>query len=240
MVPAAWLVSINDDGAVAFRTVDAFRCAHDREETVGRIQRSFASTNHSLGNLSELKSMMHTALVADGLYPDEATAMLSTWQDAYFASPGLRLFYVVPTEWTDNRMPLTIDQPAEIERVMVGRIELVSDRQIELLQKLESQPNEATAWFNDIPTSEAKARFWKGENNLDELASLGVTVPDSYLNYVDMGRFRNALLRHDAMQTGNANVLSFLRNNGLMTQELLQKYPLKDARKELNDEVVQN
>ncbi len=39
---------------------------------------------------------MHKALVAEGLFEDEAYAMLRTWDRAYFQKPGLRLFYTVP------------------------------------------------------------------------------------------------------------------------------------------------
>lgn len=224
-VPAAWLVSINEEGELAFRAIDGFAAAHDRAETIGRINRRFSPSDFSPGNLPELTAEMHAALLDDGLYADEATAMLSTWRDAYFASPGLRLFYIVPREWTDDRMPLSINHSAEIERVMMGRIELVSDRQLELIHQLKSQPSVDAGWFKHIPSSEARNRFSKGENNLDELASLGVAVPDAYRAYVDMGRFRNALLRHEAMQTGDPQLLSFLRQTGLMTQELLREYP---------------
>jgi hypothetical protein len=81
---------------------------------------------------------MQAALVKDGLFPDEAQAMLATWDQAYFKSPGLRLFYLVPQVWTDHILRLNVSMPAEIRRVMVGRIELVTPQQREILAELDS------------------------------------------------------------------------------------------------------
>ena len=67
---------------------------------------------------------MRGTLVADGLFDDEAQAMLNTWNRAYFEKHGLRVFFSVPRAWTDHRMPLALSVPADITRVMVGRIEL--------------------------------------------------------------------------------------------------------------------
>ena len=67
---------------------------------------------------------MHAALVARGLYADEATAMLETWKNSYFREPGLRAFYIVPNEWMSYYLPLTISTPHTLNRVIVGRIEI--------------------------------------------------------------------------------------------------------------------
>jgi len=53
-----------------------------------------------------------------------------------FSSPGTRLFFILPVEWTDSVLPLHISEPADIKRVMVGRIELVSPEQRGLLKLL--------------------------------------------------------------------------------------------------------
>jgi hypothetical protein len=70
----------------------------------------------------ELQSM----LVADGLFADEATAMVNTWRDSWFEQ-GTRIFYVVPRRLVDSVLPLEIHpRPAEIARVFVARTELVA------------------------------------------------------------------------------------------------------------------
>jgi hypothetical protein len=90
---------------------------------------------------------MTQALVADGLYPDEAEAMLNTWEGSYFKRPGLRLFYLVPRAWTDRVLPISISETAEIERVMIGRIEIVTPQQRELLAKLTTTAPPTQPWL---------------------------------------------------------------------------------------------
>ena len=46
-------------------------------------------------------------LVANGLYPKEADAMVDTWSDSWFEE-GARLLYIVPRQAVDEIVPLTI------------------------------------------------------------------------------------------------------------------------------------
>jgi len=65
-------------------------------------------------------------LIAGGLYPKEARAMVDTWRDSWFEE-GARLFYVVPSAVVDSILPLAIDPPpAQTVRVFVGRVELIT------------------------------------------------------------------------------------------------------------------
>src|SRR5208282_6581223 len=65
-------------------------------------------------------------LIAQGLYQDEAQAMFETWRDSWFEE-GSRLLYIVPREFVDSVLPLTISPaPAQTVRVFVGRVELVT------------------------------------------------------------------------------------------------------------------
>jgi hypothetical protein len=65
-------------------------------------------------------------LLAHGLYPDEASAMLETWRDSWFEQ-GTRLIYIVPRSEIDRILPLHITPtPTQIARVFVGRMELVT------------------------------------------------------------------------------------------------------------------
>ena len=69
---------------------------------------------------------LQKALLAGGLYPEEATAMIHTWRDSWFED-GTRLFYVVPSRIIDTVLPLDIDPPpSDVERVFVARTELVT------------------------------------------------------------------------------------------------------------------
>ena len=50
--------------------------------------------------------------------------MLETWKASYFEKPGLRVFYIVPREWTDYFLPLSCPCRRASTRVIVGRIDL--------------------------------------------------------------------------------------------------------------------
>jgi hypothetical protein len=63
-------------------------------------------------------------LVAHGLYPREAQAMIDSWRSSWFEQ-GTRLFYIVSGEAVDAILPLQINpMPSEVKRVFVGRIEI--------------------------------------------------------------------------------------------------------------------
>jgi hypothetical protein len=84
------------------------------------------STPSTSGTLDSLRSDFEDALVAQGLYRDEAHAMLETWGDSWFEE-GSRLFYVVPRPFVDSVVPLSINPaPTRLTRVFVGRIELIT------------------------------------------------------------------------------------------------------------------
>jgi hypothetical protein len=66
-------------------------------------------------------------LVESGLYEKEARAMVTTWRTSYFKTDGVRMLFVLPQSWTDRYIPMRIDPaPAELVRVMVGRVELLT------------------------------------------------------------------------------------------------------------------
>lgn len=68
-----------------------------------------------------------TALVASGLYQDEAQSMVNTWKLSYFRSEGTRILYVLPRGETDSVLPIQISpEPAELVRTLVGRVEILT------------------------------------------------------------------------------------------------------------------
>ena len=78
------------------------------------------------GDAGEVQVELAAALTGAGLYPKEAAAMIETWRDSWFEE-GSRLFYLVPRKLVDKVLPIRIS-PAQstIERVFVGRVELLS------------------------------------------------------------------------------------------------------------------
>ncbi len=137
-LPRLWVVEVLPDKRVRYQTVEpkgrtavapAFPMASDKQSS----------------HLDSLNRELSAALTREGLYADEAAAMLATWRLSYFESEGLRVFFLLPQSWTDGRLPLSISTPADITRVMVGRIELVTSHQREVLQKLDALPDNAFA-----------------------------------------------------------------------------------------------
>ena len=78
------------------------------------------------GNVDDLGRELVGVLVRQGLYLDEAQAMVNTWRDSWFEE-GSRLIYILPEKFVNGILPLSIHPtPAQISRVFVGRLELVT------------------------------------------------------------------------------------------------------------------
>ena len=127
--------------------------------------------------------------------------MLETWRLSYFASEGLRVFFLLPQDWTDARLPLSISTPAEVPRVMMGRIELVSPHQRQALARLYELPADE---INLIPlytqvwspqVAELMSDFDRSHAGLYK--AVGREIPESLRLYDSLGRFRDAFLAHE-------------------------------------------
>jgi hypothetical protein len=78
------------------------------------------------GTIGDLGRELEGMLVAQGLYQDEAHAMVETWRGSWFEE-GSRLLYIVPAAFVDGVLPLSIHPaPTQTERVFVGRLEIVT------------------------------------------------------------------------------------------------------------------
>jgi hypothetical protein len=76
--------------------------------------------------IDDLGRDLEGILVAQGLYQDEASAMVETWRNSWFEE-GSRLLYIVPPAFVNEVLPLSIKPaPAQTVRVFVGRLELVT------------------------------------------------------------------------------------------------------------------
>jgi hypothetical protein len=137
---------------------------------------------------------------------------LTTWQRSYFASPGLRLFYLVPRVWTDRYLPLSISREAEIDRVMIGRLELISDEQRALLDRLSDTAVSDGKWVEQIPESPERERFLAGRT---DFGNLGVKMPPDYQMYLALGRFRNALVAHQERVKPTDSLTKFINTYAL-------------------------
>lgn len=202
-----WLAHVRPDGASAFRTLDGFDASRDDQKILRDASYRFEKDEYRSDNKERLQAAMHAALVADGLFPDEATALLSTWQRAYFTSPGLRVFYLVPRSWTDAYLPISITPAPELVRTMMGRIELISDEQRQMLGELAAMPIGDGKWVDDIPQSPALEKFLEGRA---DFGNLGVEIPKEYSLYLRLGRFRNALITAEEARGPSPSLTQFI------------------------------
>ena len=191
-LPQLWIVDVGANGHLLFRTV----------KPTGRTAQAPAYPSAIAGALNNrlgLQRELSAALKAAGLNADEAAAMLDTWKLSYFDSAGLRVFFLLPRTWIDARLPLDLSTPADITRVMVGRIELLTQTQRKTLARLYALPETA---FPRQPVFARSAQVLKamqgGKYSAVGLYQLaGTRVPESLVLYHSLGRFRDALLNHE-------------------------------------------
>src|SRR5207244_9055267 len=132
---------------------------------------------------------------------------------AYFKSPGLRLFFLVPRKWTDHVLPLTLSQPADVNRVMIARVELIAPRQRETLKQMAAAKPSDGKWVEKIRGNSPEVRkFYEGRSDFGDL---GVTIPADYQQYLKLGRFRNALVVAEERRNPNPNLTRFIDTYGL-------------------------
>ena len=91
-------------------------------------------------------------LTAAGLTRPEADGMLQTWWGSYFEKPGLRVFWVVPSSYVHEVLPLKVTPaPKDSVRVIVGRTEILTpgfERRLlaDFAATTEEKPN---PWLHD-------------------------------------------------------------------------------------------
>jgi hypothetical protein len=77
-------------------------------------------------NIESVYADIEQILAAQGLYRDEAHAMVRTWRSSWFEE-GSRLLYIVPEGFVNTILPLNITpDPNHTVRVFVGRLEVVT------------------------------------------------------------------------------------------------------------------
>ena len=105
----------------------------------------------------EMLSLFQSELVAAGLSGDEAESMLLTWWESYFLAAGTRVFWIVPRSEVDRILPLSLDPaPKNLERVIVGRAELISPK---LEEKLITEFSKADPDDNNFSESRKQVQI---------------------------------------------------------------------------------
>ncbi len=152
------------EGRAAFQVVSGLEAKGDERLKVAES----AAFREVPALVPEIGKALVTAFVENGLYEKEAKSMVATWKSSWLTESGTRVLYVLPRSWTDKTLPIQVSPaPKAMERVMVGRAELIAPRVEDALQ----------SYFT---------RFDRGEANTSEtLASIA---------QLDLGRFTEPAL----------------------------------------------
>ena len=178
----------------------------------------------------------------DGATPldaDEAQGLLNTWEISYFKSPGLRVFFLVPRAWTEYYLPLETSLPANINRVMVGRIELITPEQRKALtkisetsaSKIQSDAQAMATEFFSKPnrTAEEWQQLASGAKPLSSV----VSVPATYQAYLDLGRFRSALILDAVKNHPTTGITNFAAVYGIHSFQPVDTLAAKASQEKL-------
>ena len=169
----------------------------------------------------------------EGLHDDEADGLLNTWEASYFRRPGLRLFFMVPRQWTDHVLPLKVSGSADISRAMVGRIEIVTPRQRDLLKRVAAGPVSDPQWVRTAMTKANAGRedYYREEwyqevmDGSRSLTSINIEMPADYRAYLNLGRFRNALILDENARRPSENLARFIKAYDLEAAQTKENRP---------------
>ncbi len=220
-----WLVDVRADGACAYTSLASVKASRDDQAVLATLPAWFEEADYALDNLAALRKSFASALTSAGLNADEAQALLNTWEASYFKRPGLRLFFLVPRQWTDHVLPLTISgvPAADISRIMVGRIELVTPAQRQLLKQISETPASGPGWLTAALTraNAGHEDFYREQwyqqvlEGTKLLSKMNLEMPEDYRAYLGLGRFRNALILDEAAREPSGYLNKFIANYDL-------------------------
>jgi hypothetical protein len=169
-----FLISIHD-GRGSFTEVDSLASHSSQSRSV--------SADWPLAELQKkIAARMAEALAGEGLFADEARAMVDTWTDSWFTDEGERVLYVLPREWTDEILPLTFSPaPEKLVRVMVGRAEIITPQRVASLRQnlLKAQTGDAAARARSETDFKALGRFAEPALRLVHLQDAPASAPRS-------------------------------------------------------------
>lgn len=130
---AAFLVHVDENGhgqMLPIRNLVANQIRTIGSKRIQLLKNHSVPPGRTIFSGETARGMLVDALVSSGLYKDEATAMVNTWENGYLKVPGLRLLYILPNSEVDQILPLKITPaPEKLVRTFIGRIEILLDDQ---------------------------------------------------------------------------------------------------------------
>lgn len=140
------------------------------------------------GNMDDLGRELESILIAQGLYANEAQAMVQTWRDSWFEE-GSRLPYIVPQKFLNSVLPLTINPaPVQTVRVFVGRLELVTPATERAIQQaLNNHDKAALAKYDRFlePILQTMLKFVRSSSEVRQLQS---ALSDAHMSHFYLNR----------------------------------------------------
>jgi hypothetical protein len=140
------------------------------------------------------------ALVSEGLYAREASAMVKTWRNSWFEEDGVRVLYTLSRAWTDRTLPLKLKPaPRNLVRVMVGRAEVIAPSvETSLLSNLtKSKDGDKASQINAERQLQTLGRF------AEPALSLATRTADPQLRQAAWEVFRSATQAGVLARAGN-------------------------------------
>ena len=116
--------------------------------------------------------------------------MLESWKDSWFEE-GSRLIYIVPRSFVDGILPLTIEPtPSNIQRVFVGRMELLTPATQKAIETAAVAHDQATlAKYGRFLAPMIEAILRKGTDHA-QTAQLAEVLTGIYSSYVSQNALR--------------------------------------------------
>jgi hypothetical protein len=133
----------------------------DRKDNAGA--RADVQVPEADSTTKDLGAALVKLLTAKGLFEKEAKAMVKTWSSAWFGEEGTRVLYLLPSDLTDELLPLHVEpKPASLTRVLVGRHDVLTPEREKQIDGWVAQANGSTV----VPETTRRLAT-------DELAKLG-------------------------------------------------------------------
>jgi hypothetical protein len=148
-IPSLFLCEKRADGTFRWQPIEKLNV---------REPRDISLANATGIDEESLATALRAELVREGLYEKEAAAMVKTWRSAWLGEQGMRVIYTLPRAWTDRTLPLDISPaPQAIQRVMVGRAEIITPAMEDALLAIALCYNDAKPGDRIVLTTQARA-----------------------------------------------------------------------------------